>query len=70
MIGRWVWIGWLVIFVFGCGEVALRPFVPASDAGADVDDDGGRDDDDDDDDDDDAGIDDDDDDAGIGAISP
>lgn len=47
MIGRWMWIGWLLIFVLGCGEVSVRPFVELPDAGIRGGEDGGDDDDDD-----------------------
>jgi hypothetical protein len=48
MIGRWLWVGWVVVFGFGCGEVRLNPFVPAPDAGTELgdageDEDGGED---------------------------
>ena len=73
MIGRWIWIGWLVIVALGCGEVTVRPFVEPTDAGMASGPDGSRDGGDDDDDggpdDDDGGIDDDDD-GGIDDDAP
>ncbi len=67
MIGRWVCIAWILLFLLGCGEVSVKPFVEASDAGTEPGDageneDAGDDDDEGIDDDEDGGIDDDDDD--------
>ena len=68
MIGRWMWIGCLLIPLLGCGEVSVRPFVEPPDAGIGGGEDGGDDDDDGGIDDDDGGIDDDD--GGIDDATP
>ncbi len=64
MTARWIWIVLASFLTTGCGEVTVRPFVEASDAGVVDDGDAGDDDGDDGDEDggeDDAGVDDDDD---------
>jgi len=73
MTGPWVCIVWILLFALGCGEVSVKPFVEASDAGTEAEDagesaDGGDDDDGGIDEDEDGGIEDDDD-EGVDARS-